>query len=242
MEAGPQRFGCSADGCSSLAYSYSDFHRLNITFSDGVTRQSNVFGKRFFYARYLVAVRGNDLIVAEQVGGIEPLSSLLWFSFFGGVAFLAGYPLSAVFLFILSIRAGPFRESRFLYVLSWIVSLPLLVFLILMMSGVLFGLLVELTLAALYAFWRRRSRSMILTVAYLMNLLTMPLFLVFFGGRLFPARSGILWIAGTEAFVWLVESGFLALALRKQARFWEAALLALILNAFSFGLGLLLPF
>ena len=41
MEAGPQRFSCEATSCHALAYGFSDYHRLEIQFSDGKTRQSN---------------------------------------------------------------------------------------------------------------------------------------------------------------------------------------------------------
>lgn len=56
MEAGPQSFNCTPLACSSMAYSYSEYHRLTITFSDGVTRQRNVFTKKNFYAQYKAAI------------------------------------------------------------------------------------------------------------------------------------------------------------------------------------------
>lgn len=42
-EAGPQRFTCEATTCYAMAYGFSPYHRLEIQFSDGQTRQSNVF-------------------------------------------------------------------------------------------------------------------------------------------------------------------------------------------------------
>lgn len=50
-EAGPQRFTCTATDCSSMAYGYEDYHRLVIEFSDGVTRESNVFSRVCFRIR-----------------------------------------------------------------------------------------------------------------------------------------------------------------------------------------------
>jgi hypothetical protein len=245
MEGGPQRFTCTAVDCSSLAYSYSDYHRLKITFSDGVTRQSNVFGKKFFYATYKIAVRENDLQVDEQMGEIAPFFSWMWILLCGGLILIAGFLLSVVLLLAIAARAREFKNSRLLYIAAWLVSLPTTVILLLaspMLGGLLFNLAIEMALAAVYAIWRKRSLALILTVVYMMNLLTAPVFIVIFGGVFFPGKSGILWILGTELFIWLVEAGFLALALRKEARFWEAALLSLALNAITFGAGLLLAF
>ena len=45
-----------------------------------------------------------------------------------------------------------------------------------------------------------------------------------------------------EFVIWLVEGGILAAALRKDAKFWEALVLSLVLNLASFGIGLLMPF
>src|SRR5512133_614772 len=37
QELGPQRFTCEATSCSALAYGFSDYHKLEIQFSDGKT-------------------------------------------------------------------------------------------------------------------------------------------------------------------------------------------------------------
>ena len=83
-EMGPQSFHCSSADCSSMAYGYAKYHRLSITFSDGKTRESNVFGKRHFNARYSVLVQEKSLQVREtggtsQVGafGFEAMLYLL---------------------------------------------------------------------------------------------------------------------------------------------------------------------
>jgi hypothetical protein len=245
MEGGPQRFGCSAVNCSSLAYSYSGYHRLKITFSDGVTRESNIFGKKFFYASYTVAVRENDLQVDEQLGEIAPFFSGLWLLLCGGVILVAGVLLSIILLFVIAARAREFQKSRKLFIAAWLVSLPTTAILLLaspMLGGLLFNLVVEMVIAFAYASWRKRPKALILTVVYMMNLFTAPVFIVIFGGVFFPGKSGISWILGTELFVWLVEAGFLGLALRKDAHFREAALLSFALNATSFVLGLLAAF
>ena len=67
-EMGPQRFTCYA-----MAYGFSPYHRLEIQFSDGQTRQSNVFETAGFDSRYTVTVRPDDLLVEAQFSlGIFP--------------------------------------------------------------------------------------------------------------------------------------------------------------------------
>ena len=68
MEAGPQRFTCDAASCSALAYGFSPYHRLEIQFSDGKTRSSNIFTTGQFNSYYTVTVRQDDLLVTSKFG------------------------------------------------------------------------------------------------------------------------------------------------------------------------------
>jgi hypothetical protein len=63
---GPQQFDCTETSCSALAYGFKTYHRLEIQFSDGKTRQSNVFKTDAFNGKYTVAVRQDDLLVKPQ--------------------------------------------------------------------------------------------------------------------------------------------------------------------------------
>jgi hypothetical protein len=65
-ELGPQRFTCDALSCSALAYGFSDYHRLELQFSDGKTRQSTVFKTAGFDSKYTVTINPNDLSVERQ--------------------------------------------------------------------------------------------------------------------------------------------------------------------------------
>jgi len=65
-EAGPQRFTCESTTCYAMAYGFSPYHRLEIQFSDGQTRQSNVFETAGFDSKYTVMVRPDDLLVEAQ--------------------------------------------------------------------------------------------------------------------------------------------------------------------------------
>lgn len=67
MEAGPQRLSCEAKTCHALAYGFSQYHRLEIEFSDGKTRQSNIFKTAEFNSIYNVTILQDSLLVKQQV-------------------------------------------------------------------------------------------------------------------------------------------------------------------------------
>lgn len=240
MKGGPQHFDCGSAMCSSLAYSYSKYHRLRIEFSDGKTRQSNIFGKNYFYASYSVAVRENDLLVEEKIGEFAPFFSLEWILLGGAFLLVAGFLISIILLLVVAWRGRGYEESRKLYITTWIVSLPTAVVLLLvsLFTGMIFVLAAEAAIALVYAAWRKRSRALVLTVVLLLAVITLPVFVIIGGGVLHPNTTGAAWVLGTVFLVWLFDAGFLAVALRKEARFPEALLLSLILNVPVFGLGL----
>ncbi len=68
-EVGPQRFSCEPTSCSAMAYGFSPYHRLEIKFSDGKTRQSNIFETVQFNSSYKVTISSTSLLV-------EPVPSL----------------------------------------------------------------------------------------------------------------------------------------------------------------------
>ncbi len=73
QEAGPQRFTCEANSCRATAYGFSPYHKIEIQFSDGKMRQSNVFKTAGFDSQYTVTVRTDDLLVeAEFSLGVFP--------------------------------------------------------------------------------------------------------------------------------------------------------------------------
>src|SRR5215211_5791263 len=72
-ELGPQRFYCEAERCSALAYGFAPYHRIEIEFSDGQARTSNIFETAGFDSKYTVTIRPNDLLVEAQFSlGIFP--------------------------------------------------------------------------------------------------------------------------------------------------------------------------
>jgi hypothetical protein len=66
QQLGPQGFSCSSDGCDALAYGFAPYHRIEIEFSDGKTRQSNIFQTAGFKSRYTVTVNPDDLLVESR--------------------------------------------------------------------------------------------------------------------------------------------------------------------------------
>lgn len=78
VTAGPQHFSCDAAACSALAYGFSPYHRLEIQFSDGKTRQSNIFQTAGFNSIYKVTIRPDDLLVESQFnpGNLLPTNYL----------------------------------------------------------------------------------------------------------------------------------------------------------------------
>src|SRR6266496_1867309 len=66
QQLGPQRFSCDVLSCSALAYGFSPYHKLEIQFSDGKTRQSNIFETAGFDSKYTVTVRADDLLVESH--------------------------------------------------------------------------------------------------------------------------------------------------------------------------------
>jgi len=86
---GPQRFSCGTISCHVLAYGFTRYHRLEIQFSDGKTRKSNVFQTAHFNSVYKVTIRPDDLLVEPQFG---------WDSFSDMVPILS-FPGTSVLIF-----------------------------------------------------------------------------------------------------------------------------------------------
>lgn len=71
-EVGPQRFWCVEFRCSALGYGFAPYHQIEIQFSDGKTRQSNIFETIDFQSYYIVTVNPDDLLVEQSSGSPAP--------------------------------------------------------------------------------------------------------------------------------------------------------------------------
>jgi hypothetical protein len=77
-EMGPQGFGCETNNCSAVAYGFAPYHQIEIEFSDGKTRQSNVFETAGFDSKYRVTIRPDDLLVEARFSmGILPRTAII---------------------------------------------------------------------------------------------------------------------------------------------------------------------
>jgi hypothetical protein len=75
-EVGPQHFTCEVNSCRATAYGFAPYHRIEIEFSDGRTRQSNVFETAGFDSEYTVTIRPDDLLVEARfsLGGFPRIA------------------------------------------------------------------------------------------------------------------------------------------------------------------------
>ena len=65
-DVGPQGLYCEPQSCRAIGYGFAPYHRLEIEFSDGQTRRSNIFETAAFDSKYTVTVRPDDLFVESR--------------------------------------------------------------------------------------------------------------------------------------------------------------------------------
>lgn len=242
-ELGPQSFSCEADHCESMAYGYREAFILEITFSDGVMRRSNIFAKEHFDALYRVTVRADDLVVEETGGRVNPMV-------FGIVGALGGSCLVGVFslgllgvLLVLVRHAGrgplDYAAQRGWILAAWGICIPMVALFAYFSLAVPATVLLELLLGLGYAAWRKLARLPLLTGILIANTITQLLL----WASLEAVAGGSLWTALLigETMIWLIEALIVYLTQRATIRKRDALLLSLGLNAVSFAAGLLIP-
>jgi hypothetical protein len=105
-EFGPQRFTCDSQSCSALAYGFSTYHKLEIQFSDGKARASNVFQTAGFDSIYTVTVRSDDLQVEAQFSPLNVFPrTITAFLLVGCCLCLAGILLIGSIVFVIRRRS-----------------------------------------------------------------------------------------------------------------------------------------
>jgi hypothetical protein len=241
--AGPQHFSCQQKSCESMAYGYSEYNRLEITFSDGKTRQSNIFGKKYFGAHYHVSVRQNDLLLEEQRGSINPLISMFIGIIVMGVLGLALAVALLIVLALLVTRARQdraiFEQSRGLFITVWLLAVPIIALGSLLSMSILATVAIEAVLALIYAQIKKHSKLTMFTMVLLANLVTQVALLY----SIQAMQSGFpLVVTGlVEIGIWFDESLILYGTQMKRVSFKEAMVISLILNGVSLWVGLLMP-
>ena len=247
QEMGPQRFECQSYSCHSSAYSNSPFYRLEIVFSDGVTRQSNIFTKRAFAANYQVTILAQSLEVEEKPLGpnipfFKAGAPTLW-NLLATVAFPFLESILIIIVVVLAVRTGRVGATPASYYgwmeAGWLLAIPAILVGMQWTQGLITTLVVELLLVTVYVLWKKRSTSIILTMTLLLNLVTQPVLWITLSG--FSGMSSIYLIIFAEGVVWLVEAGGLYLSQRNTIRFQEALWVSFTLNVASFVVGIFLP-
>ena len=77
-EGGPQGFFCELNSCHATAYGFARYHQIELEFSDGKTRQSNIFETAGFDSKYMVTIRPDDLLVEARFSlGVFPRTATL---------------------------------------------------------------------------------------------------------------------------------------------------------------------
>ena len=99
-------------------------------------------------------------------------------------------------------------------------------------------IIVESTLVAAFAVWRRKPLKHLLLSSLCANLLTQSL--LWAGLIVFP-RFYFLTLSILELCIWGLEAAFLYLYRYNRLNLQEAVLLSLVMNMASFGIGCLLP-
>lgn len=71
-ELGPQGLYCEPESCRAIGYGFAPYHILEIVFSDGAARRSNIFETEEFDSFYSVTVRADDLLVEPRINPLAP--------------------------------------------------------------------------------------------------------------------------------------------------------------------------
>lgn len=122
----------------------------------------------------------------------------------------------------------------------WGVCLPLTIWGGLLSLTLPFTVMVELCLAAGYAFIRKKEWGTLLTLVLIGNLITQAGLWVVLHKWSLSNYWGVLVVS--EIIIWLLEALLYYLILRRETSLQEALGMSLFFNGVSFGLGLLLPF
>lgn len=61
-----EKLSCADDSCEVMVYPPLAYYRLQIKFSDGKSRQSNIFRAQHWFTTYKVTIRPDDILVELQ--------------------------------------------------------------------------------------------------------------------------------------------------------------------------------
>ena len=77
-EIAVQGFRCYEDLCLAVAYGFKKYHKIELTFEDGRTLESNIFKTAGFLSNYTLTVRESDLLVRERFNLADFFRNIFW--------------------------------------------------------------------------------------------------------------------------------------------------------------------
>lgn len=253
-EETPEDFYCTVEDCYSWSYGYGDYFKLVITFSDGVTRQSNIFEKKDLESEYTITVFEDRLFVEEtSVSLFDRLSPIDVFLIIVGIIILIFF-FGLVYGVVILCTRGDFQthltdRAHIRIRRLWISGVGILgVMSFVKLLGVSEALpytliptiLVEgLILFVIYKLFMTNQRIP-LVMSFSENILTQLLLWVLV---IISGGSGLGWrlLIAIELGIVLIEAVILYLPQRRQVSFRQMLALSFVLNLASFTVGLFLP-
>ena len=246
-ELGPQHFTCSDIACDSMAYGYTQYAKLVVTFSDGEMRESNIFGKKYDESQYEVTVRTSDLTVTEKRGTNHvftdydsggKLLRLLEFAA-GLIALTILFAVCVIFILKTKQNTLVYEDAKILCLSVWIIALPAIILGMIFAPTLPLTVLIEGILISLYTLIKKHKWFPWMTVIILGNLFTQTLYLVALNITGTWGMPFLLTIF-LEIVIWLLEAILIHLTLRRDKAIRASLGISFILNVISLTIGLML--
>jgi hypothetical protein len=239
-------FTCELDECYGGNFGYGDYYKIIITFSDGISRESNIFEKKHYNAEYIVTIYPNSLYVEEISLNFRSLEIRLATCCFG-MLLLLGLLISIGVL----VRRGKHEQQLEDTSSRWIITIWVIGGLILLGSLFLWDLaelhvlslpltvLIEGGIIIAYFSYRKQPWKILSALNLSGNLITQILLLIIIS--LFSATPQWGAIILAEGLIIVMEALILFWPQRRQVSFRDMLALSFILNLASFTIGLFLP-
>ena len=248
-------FNCADNHCDAYInyLTNENYFQMEIAFSDGEIRTSNVFTRKYFEANYSVEIRLDSLYVKELRGSnLEIILTIIGVVYELVVYEIPSPVLLGIIILVVIVVFGytknykDGKEKLIKRLAKVFFFWPLLI--ILMITGLIMNafsflitLLVEFALAYLYLRYRNLPAWDILRGVVLANFITQPVFVLALTIGLPLHMISLPSIILFEVVICLAEGFIIYFVQQKQLPFRRILLLAFILNVASFGIGLLLP-
>jgi hypothetical protein len=111
-EMGPQHFACDVVTCHANFYVEAPYHRIEIQFSDGKTRQSNIFETAGFSSIYNVTIQEDDLLVKAKFNPTKIFSPYINLIFLCAACIIFPIVTAAIIAFFYVLRLKKRNETE----------------------------------------------------------------------------------------------------------------------------------